>query len=522
MSNNAVVNVVILAAVSLFAGVIGFVPEDKPQVVSGVGQPGASELFIEGPAGASGSGVGGSGSGSGVGGSGSGSGVGGSGSGSGVGGSGSGSGVGGSGSGSGVGSGANGSQGGQTGGPGGSGPAEGGTGVGECAPGRNGGSTDDGVTANRIGLASTHVTSGPGSTFLGQSQFGMQAVRVKVNSRGGICGRILDLKLVNDNWEAQRGLTELRNFLNDPNVFALPVVPSSEGLNVAAPEIQKKGMPVVGSDGMLISQYKNEWIWPVATATVSQMRIMAEYAKGKGANSFAIVYDRQYRFGAEGKTAYENYVKKMGKTFVHAEGIQPNQPGYGPQIDNLNRACGEDGCDAVAYLLDPGTANTWIQGDDKFTRRSDFRLGAQPLFTQRFGQDCGQKCDGMLVFTGYVPPLENNANLPGIREYVQDVKAVAPSADTTNQFLQGAYLGMSVFAEALRRTGPNLTRERLKATMNSMTYSSDLSASLQWSATQRKANQKAQAWRIKAGTGSFDGFSYTRSGSLQDPNPQAE
>lgn len=391
----------------------------------------------------------------------------------------------------------------------------------ECTPGRNGGATDTGVTANRIGLASTMVTSGPGSTFLNQSPFGMQALVAKVNKAEGICGRSLDLKLVNDNWEAQRGHGILRNFMADDSIFALPVVPSSEGLAAASRDVADTGIPVVGTDGMLIEQYRNDWIWPVATATVSQMRIMVDYAASKAKNkimnadSFAIVYDTRYKFGVEGRDAYETYIKDKGLDFVHAEGVEPNQPGYGPQIKNLNDECGDSGCDVVVMLLDPGTATTWIKGDENFASRARFRFGAQPLFTDKFGQDCGQRCDGMLVWTGYVPPLEGNAGLPGIKEYVQDVRNVQPSADVSNQFLEGAYLGMSVFVEALQKTGPNLTREGLAQTMNTMTHTSDLASELSWS-DGKFANTKAQAWEIKSGSGSFDGFRYTRSGWIDD------
>ncbi|MDQ3758311.1 MAG: ABC transporter substrate-binding protein, partial [Actinomycetota bacterium] len=386
-----------------------------------------------------------------------------------------------------------------------------------CAAGRNGGATDRGVTANSIGLASTIVTSGPGSTFLGQSQYGMQAVVAKVNAGGGICGRLLQLRLVNDNWEAQRGHGFLRNFVNDKEIFALPVVPSSEGLRAASKEIAEAGIPVIGSDGMLIDQYQNPWIWPVATATVAQVRIMAKYAYDNGARKFAIVYDTHYRFGVEGKDAYESYVKTLpGASFVHAEGIEPNQPGYGAAIANLNRECGESGCDTLVMLVDPGTAEVWIAGDDKFTSRTEHRLGASPLFNDRFGQNCKQRCDGMVVFTGYVPALEGNVNLPGIRTYVQDVKAVQPSADTANQFLQGAYLGMSVFVKALEEVGPILTRAEVRRVMDSMDYSSDLASTLGWRADKRFANAAAQAWRIGASS-SFDGFRDLRTGWLRDP-----
>lgn len=386
---------------------------------------------------------------------------------------------------------------------------------GGCEEGENGGKTDVGVTEDSIKLAATHVTSGPGSTFLGQSQYGMQAVVAKVNAAGGICGRQLDLRLDNDNWEAQRGQGYIKNYINS-GVFALPVVPSSEGLRAASKDVEEAGIPVIGSDGMLIDQYQNPWIWPVATATVSQMRIMARYAWEKGARKFAIVYDNRYRFGVEGKDAYEAYVKQLPEAeFVHAEGIEPNQPGYGDQIRSLNEACGTN-CDVLVMLVDPGTAEVWIAGDDKFTTRTDFRLGASPLFNDRFGQNCKARCDGMIVFTGYVPALEGNTSSPGIRTFVQDVRAVNPGADTANQFLQGAYLGMSVFVAALERVGPNLTRKALREVMNSMTYESELSSPLRWTEDRRFANSNAQAWVIKA-SASFDGFTYLRTGWLPDP-----
>ena len=78
-----------------------------------------------------------------------------------------------------------------------------------------------------------------------------------------------------------------------------------------------KRLVVIGSDGMLIDQYQNPWIWPVATATVSQVRIMAKYAYDRGARGFSIVYDTRYRFGKEGKDAYAAYVGTLpGATMV--------------------------------------------------------------------------------------------------------------------------------------------------------------------------------------------------------------
>lgn len=386
----------------------------------------------------------------------------------------------------------------------------------ECAAGRNGGATDVGVTASRIRLASTMVQTGNGASFLGESPIGMQAVVQKVNRAGGICGRILELRLVDDAWRADFGQSAIRSFIKE-GYFALPVVPSSEGLTqaITGRDIGKAGIPVVGTDGMLIQQYRSPWVWPVATATVSTMRIMAKHGYQKGSRTFAIVYDEFYKFGIEGSDAFEAYVKTLpGATLKAKVGIQPGQASYASDIHQFNKAC-KAGCDFVAMLLEPGTALTWIAGLPKFGTK--ITSGAQTLFNEGFAKHCKAACEGMLVWTGYNPPIGPLAALPGIREYVNDVRSVRPTVDETNQFLEGAYLGMSVFVEALRRVGPILTRARLKQVLDQMTYTGDLSTPLAWTPGRHHANSRAQAFSIVVAQGSFAGFRPEQPGFIVDP-----
>ncbi len=386
----------------------------------------------------------------------------------------------------------------------------------ECARGRNGGATDDGVTGDRIRLASTVVQSGPGSSFLGDSPIGMQAVVRRVNAEGGICGRLLDLTMRDDGWDAARGRTFIRNFIEEGQ-FALPVVPSSEGLtaSIEAGDIENAGIPVVGSDGMLIQQYESPWVWPVATATISTMRVMAKYGHDQGSKSFAIVYDRFYRFGREGADAFKAQVEAMPGTELKAFiGVQPAQASYSAEVRRFNQAC-EGGCDFVALLLEPQTALTWIAGRPEMGRQ--ITSGAQTLFNEEFAGNCGADCEGLLVWTGYNPAIGHHASKPGISDYVNDVRTVSPTVDVTNQFLQGSYLGMDVFVEALEQVGPNLTRARLREAINAMTYTSDFATTLQWSPDQRFANRSAQAFEILVAQGSFAGFRDRQTGFIPDP-----
>lgn len=407
-------------------------------------------------------------------------------------------------------------------------PAQGNTRAGaplECKAGRNGGNTDKGVSAGKIKLAATNVRSGTGASFLGSSYVGMQAVVNRVNAASGVCGRLLDLRLVDDGWNAATGQGYLATFAKG-DYFALPVVPSSEGLTFAIENgtISNARIPVVGSDGMLKAQYFEPWVWPVATSTVSTMRVMAKHGFDTGARTFGIVYDERYKFGTEGATAFADYVQSLGGAKLAARiPLTPGQPNYSGKAKDFNDACGQ-GCDFVAMLLTPETAATYIASQpDKDGKRMGFGKlmtgGAQPLFNERFARDCGRPCDSMLVWTGYNPPIGGLASQKDVAAYVDDVRSVDPGADVSNQFLEGAYLGMKVFVAALQKVGPNLTRAALRDALNSMTYTSDLSTPLSWTPTQRFANVSAQAFKIVTASGSFAGFAESGTGFIKDPTP---
>lgn len=417
-----------------------------------------------------------------------------------------------------------------------------------CAAGRNGGATDEGVTASSIKLGSTVVDSGIGAAFLSDVRYGMQAVLNDVNASGGICGRRLDLVLKDDGWNAQRGNDFLRNLVEDDHVFALAVVPSSEGLRAAGSYLRDKGIPVVGSDGMLIGQYTNPVIWPVAASTITAMHIMAKNAYDRGARNFALVYDSNFRFGVEGAYAFNAAVKRLTGRDIPGYsnplqsprcnqrfcGIKAGQPSYQSEIEIAQSSCGSAGgsargsarsksgpCDYVAYLMEPETAQTWMRGggmQSGFNGSTPVTVGGpQPLFNRSFGVNCAQKCSGMWVWTGFVPPVEPLTGEPAVARYVAALRQTNAKADPANSFVEGGYLGMRLLVEALRATGPDLTRVRLSATLNAMKLDVGLSKPLVWSAATHFANQCMRGFSIQSKP-SFAGWRQ-ETGWVCDPWP---
>lgn len=404
-----------------------------------------------------------------------------------------------------------------------------------CNTAGNGGATDVGVTANRVKLAATIVNDGPGASFLAPVRVGMTAVVNKVNGAGGVCGRRIELILRNDSWSAERGQQFIQNFVESEKVFALAVVPSSEGLRAADKYIERQQVPVVGSDGMLIHQYRNPWIWPVATSTISTMHVMAKNAHERNARHFGIVFDSLYHFGVEGAYAFNQAVKRLTGSDIPGYdpslkscnerfcGIQPNKSSYSSEAQQFYEGCGlavsqgsATPCDFIAVLLEPDTALSWFAAGSARSANPRYGFGgAQPLFTSDFAQKCRSVCDGMWVWTGYNPPIEQYAGAASVTKYVADVRKESSSADVNNQFLEGGYLGMSLMVEALTKVGPNLTRANLRAVLDSTTFDSGLSSPLTWKPGNHFANASAQAYEIQYKQG-FNGWR-SQTGLLPDP-----
>ncbi len=395
-----------------------------------------------------------------------------------------------------------------------------------------------GVTPTEIHVAANIVTDGTGGSFLKNAIDGMRAAFNEANVHG-VNGRKILLDPHNDSWSAETGLSYIQNYIASKKYFALAVNPSSEGLNLAVQNntIDNAGIPVVGTDGMLISQYRwpanssnpgaAKWVWPVAASTVSTMHIIGEYGKNHyNAQTFGLVYDKRYKFGVEGEAAFRNHLASLGVASdnVYTLGIEPGQTSYNTDAQTFNRKCGTDAnpkCDLVAMLLDPATAITWIGSGASFGKK--ITNGPQTLFNRSFAKECvtkrksiGQSCHDFVVWTGYNPPVPGYDDKPGVAKYAQAVHAVNGQADVQNSFTEGAYLGAKVFVEAIKRTGRDLTREKLRTTLDSMTYQSDLSQPLTWTPGSHFANTYMHAFRISYTPAGFQDWGDENTGWVKD------
>jgi ABC-type branched-subunit amino acid transport system substrate-binding protein len=388
------------------------------------------------------------------------------------------------------------------------------------------------------------TTLGPGATFLQPEDTAMKAVAAQINNKGGICGRKLELILHDSGWKAPSGAALIENMILAENVFLLAVNPDSEGLNAVSVAPYGNGklaqwkVPVVGTDGLLFSQYLDPYIWPIAASTATAMHAMAKSQYTTGSRKFGIVYEQTYRFGREGAKAYNNQVKALtGKDIPGYSdpdtnpkcqgafcGIQSSsgQASYGSEANTISGCC-----DGGAVLLEPATAIQWFKSGGTFGGVASPAGGAgaspQPLFQRYFADGCQRTCNGMRLWTGFLPPIGDFATQPAVAQYVNTMKGYSSSVDVNNQFAEGAYVGMQLTVQVLAAasTGPGgLTRANVISVLNNtQNWNNGLTvAPLSWSASNHFSLSSVHAFDELYPSG-FGGWQFVRGSATQDPQP---
>lgn len=395
----------------------------------------------------------------------------------------------------------------------------------DCSKGQNAGVSDTGVSKGEVRLAATVARTGIARDFLADAEWSMEAVRLKVNRAGGICGRVLTVDYRNDEWNPSNGQRIIEGFIGEKKYLGLAVNPSSEGLRGAIDSlvIRNNRFAAVGADGMLIDQYLDPWVWPVATSTASVMHVMARNGYERGARKFGIVWEENYRFGVEGHAAFVAAVKRAGGTISADTAVQGGLTDYSEKVHDFIGKCGGqdklDQCDFLAMLLEPVTASQWVRngGLGNGDVRPKVGIGApQPLFLDSFARDCGKYCANMWVWTSFKPPIPPFDTEPLVATYKSDVAAVRSTADPNNPHVEGAYVGMLLLVDALKKLGPAPNRGDLQHLLDSISLETGLAPTLKFRAGNHFAAVSVQAFEAIVNNNSFTNWRYTNSGFIQD------
>lgn len=363
---------------------------------------------------------------------------------------------------------------------------------------------DVGITAKSIKVGHVGIYSGPVGEF-GQdlSEGGLAALQYW-NDNGGVNGRKLNIIIEDDSWESAKGMAKVRKLVEQDQVFALVATQSVPTTNAAAPYLDEKKVPHVGTDGWGEPQYNAAYTFPTGVATVTEARIMAQYDAKMGVKRVGILYLNN----ADGQQYADTYAAEIAK---HGGEVIARQAANFDDAGTTSflLKCRSNDCDKINIWSDPGVYVRMVReaSQQRYKPQHGFG-GANGIYFAATPEMAGSWSDGTVATTYYWP---NDTAQPGLKRYMDIVGHYYKDVQHTG-WTKAGFVGANLFVDALKRLGRGQeTRENLKNQLNGLRgWNTGLGLSLNFTPTNHRAN--TQVWVVKLEAGQWK----TVEGPLKD------
>jgi len=285
------------------------------------------------------------------------------------------------------------------------------------------------------------------------------------NARGGVHGRKIVLKTLDDEYKPDRTVELIRReSAGETLALLLPIGSPAMTKVLKEKVLESVKMPVVGviPGAEPLRTPLNPFLYHVRAGDLDQYRRIVEHVLTVGMKRIAVVY-ADIPFGKAGLAAIESLLK--ARSLAPVAGIafpMGADIDFRTAMESLRK-----GMPDVIVLISPQFAA------GQFVR--EYRKAGlnSPIMTLSYGAAeaiCGIAGDDKAKGVGIaqVFPNSNSPTIPVSRRFQEDFKRYGPAnaAPTQNHF--EGYVTTLVFLDALKRSGPAPTREKLVKALDSM------------------------------------------------------
>jgi branched-chain amino acid transport system substrate-binding protein len=321
---------------------------------------------------------------------------------------------------------------------------------------------EQGVTKEEIKIGAFGPLGGPVYMYGRLTMNGLEALLEKVNEQGGVHGRKLKLIREDDGCKPEGGIAAVRKLIYDHKVFLINGGACSNATLATRPEVVKAGIPMVVNSAVAdgISAPPSPSIFTTQLTATIESRAQVKYALEQKAKKIAVVAQHD----AWGRSRYDpmlTALKDQSLKAVADEEMTVDQNDGTAQALRLMQS----GADAVLLVVYPKPAAVLI--------RDSLKLGYKPLW---IGQTAIQDLPQLQEQVGIPGALDRFVSIstipahpedPEMAEWRERIKKLFPSDALSVFNLMGVGSGM-VVVEALRRAGPDLTREKFLQAMGTI------------------------------------------------------
>ena len=317
----------------------------------------------------------------------------------------------------------------------------------------------EGVSKFKLTLGQSVPLSGPAAEIGLETRIGAQLYFDEINSKGGVFGRDIELKTLddaNDPARAERNAAELIESDQVLALFGLVGTPSAKTIALAA----RTNVPVFGTlsgdQGLRNTGGRN--VFNLRASYNDEIKKLVETLTTIGQTRFAVFLEDS-AFGAAGLVAAVQALRAHKIQLVASAGVKPDSTDVKSAAEVLFKAKP----DAILMIASYASASALVKHGRHLKTPSQFHaislVGGKIL-----ARTLGEAAHGVSV--SQVVPSPFSPSVAVVREY-QTLMKKSGKADFSFTSLEG-YIAAKVLVEALRRAGKDVTRDKLIEALTSL------------------------------------------------------
>lgn len=319
----------------------------------------------------------------------------------------------------------------------------------------------NGVGAQKIVLGMSAPLSGPLATYGTGLQQGLRLGLAQVNASGGVGGREIELRVLDDAGEAQRTVANTQALL-DSGVLALTGYHGTGGVEALLPIVESHAVPLVGvaSGAEVLREPAPKWVFNLRAGVREEAAAMVSQLDSVGITEIAVIAQDD----ALGRAGLEGIRVELARLAMRPTSMT-RMPAHGNAsavAQAVKSACAERP-QAMVLVADARNALSLIRQARASQCMPQFYVmseaGAQLLASPATASELA----GVVV--SQVIPHPATANMPLVTEY-RRLLAQAGGGPASYPGLEG-FLYARVIVDALRRCGRDASRRCLVSALES-------------------------------------------------------